>query len=321
MREFIINENDAGQRLDKFLSKAVPLLAKSLLYKSIRIKRIKLNGKRCKPEQKLVPGDRLSLYLEDRFFEPAKDAYAFLSAPVSLQIIYEDENILLCDKKPGLLVHEDETHQTDTLINRILHYLYEKGEYQPAQENSFTPSLCNRIDRNTGGIVLAAKNAESLRVLNEKLRQREIQKKYLCIVHGTMPQKSDTLKAYLRKDSDKKQVHISPVPLPEARTILTRYQVLSESQRFSLLEIDLLTGRTHQIRAHLAFTGHPLLGDTKYGFNRDNKGTGFRFQALYAYKITFTFASDASVLSYLNGKSFEIPRIAFRDDFLSGKIR
>lgn len=320
MREFKINENDAGQRIDKFLTKTVPLLPLSMLYKAIRLKRVKLNGKRCQQSEKLKYGDVLSLYLNDCFFESVQDSYAFLKAPVSLEIIYEDENIMLCDKRPGLLVHEDDTHQTDTLINRILHYLYDKGEYNPENENSFTPSLCNRIDRNTGGIVLAAKNAASLRVLNEKLRQREIEKQYLCIAHGAMPKQTDTLKAYLKKDSAQKQVSVSSEPTSGARTILTRYHVLDQNERFSLLQIDLLTGRTHQIRAHLAFIGHPLLGDTKYGFNRDNKDTGFKFQALYAFKLTFAFKSDAAPLDYLCGKSFRVPRVGFYDDFMSGKI-
>ena len=155
MREFVINQNDAGQRVDKFVTKAVPLLPQALLYKSIRTKRIKLNGKRCEISTRLCEGDRLSLYLNDEFFGGAPGAPAFLSVPPTVDVLYEDENILLADKRPGLLVHEDEGGQTDTLINRILHYLYQKGEYDPARENSFTPALCNRIDRNTGGIVIA----------------------------------------------------------------------------------------------------------------------------------------------------------------------
>ena len=185
MRELIVNQNDAGQRLDKFLTKAVPLLPQSLLYKSIRTKRIKRNGKRCAISDRLQPGDVISLYLSDDLFGGDSQAPAFLAAPSRLDIVYEDENILLVDKRPGLIVHEDSGHQVDTLINRILHYLYQKGEYDPAQEQSFVPSLCNRIDLNTGGIVIAAKNAPALRVLNEKIRLHQVQKFYLCLVHGT----------------------------------------------------------------------------------------------------------------------------------------
>ncbi|WP_195276458.1 RluA family pseudouridine synthase [Anaerotruncus rubiinfantis] len=321
MKEFLIKQNDAGQRLDKFLTKAVPLLPQALLYKYIRLKRIKLNGKRCEISTRLAAGDTLQLYINDEFFVPQKEDRLFLFAPTSLTVIYEDENILLADKKPGLIVHEDDQHQIDTLINRILHYLYEKGEYDPDLEQSFVPSLCNRIDRNTGGIVIAAKNAAALRILNEKIKEREIEKQYLCIVHGQMQKPADTLKGFLVKDEKTNMVTVYDHPMPNGRTILTRYRVLGVNDRFSLLEVDLLTGRTHQIRAHLASIGHPLLGDTKYGHSRDNKGTGYRFQALYSYKLTFRFKTDAGILAYLDGKTFEAQQVWFRDDFDAGKIQ
>lgn len=320
MKEFIIGENDAGQRLDKFLTKAVPLLPQALLYKSIRLKRIKRNGKRCGISDRLAVGDVLSLYLNDSFFVSGEDALAFLAAPAALDIVYEDENLLLIDKKPGLIVHEDEGNPVDTLINRIQRYLYEKGEYDPARENSFAPALCNRIDRNTGGIVLAAKNAATLRVLNEKIKERQVEKQYLCVVHGRMAQKSATLQAWLRKNSAANQVEVFDHPVPEGRTIVTRYRVLEERGGFSLLEVDLVTGRTHQIRAHLAHTGHPLLGDTKYGRGRDDKRRGYRFQALYSYRVTFAFQGGGEHLDYLTGKSFQVEDIPFRDAFQKGQI-
>ena len=320
MREFTINQNDAGQRLDKFLSKAVPLLPQSLLYKSIRTKRIKRNGKRCAISDRLQEGDVISLYLNDDLFGGDPQAPSFLAAPCALDIVYEDENILLVDKRPGLIVHEDSDHQVDTLINRILHYLYQKGDYNPQKEQSFIPSLCNRIDLNTGGIVIAAKTAPALRVLNEKIKSRELQKTYLCIVHGHLPKREDTLKGFLRKDAKNNQVEIFDYPIPDGRTILTRYRVLAENSRFSLLEVDLLTGRTHQIRAHLAHIGHPLLGDAKYGFNRDNRDTGYRHQALYSYRLSFQFRTDAGPLNYLNGKTFTVPHVWFQEEFLQGKL-
>ncbi|MDD2956496.1 MAG: RluA family pseudouridine synthase [Oscillospiraceae bacterium] len=320
MKSFLIGKNDAGQRMDKFLSKAVPLLPPSLLYKSIRLKRIKLNRKRCEISTRLTEGDIVELYLNDEFFEEPKGPLVFLRAPAALDVIYEDENILLVDKKPGLIVHEDDKESVDTLINRILHYLYDKKEYDPDAENSFVPALCNRIDRNTGGIVIAAKNAAALRVLNQKIKDRELTKLYLCIVHGHMPQKEGLLTGYLVKDQEQNKVTVSAQKRPDSKTVLTQYKVLGEDERFSLLEVDLLTGRTHQIRAHLAAAGHPLLGDTKYGFARDNRGTGYKYQALYSYRLIFRFKTDAGPLEYLNGKSFSVPSVWFQDDFENGRI-
>lgn len=320
MKEIQIKENDAGQRLDKFLTKALPALPQSLLYKSIRCKRIKCNGKRCEISTRLQTGDILSLYLNDEFFIPQTEK-SFLSVPTALDILYEDENLILVDKKPGLVVHEDAADTKDTLISRIQHYLYETGAYDPAQENSFAPALCNRIDRNTGGIVLAAKNAATLRVLNEKIKNREIEKQYLCIVHGKMEKPSGTLKAWLYKDSSANQVQVFDHPVPEGRTILTRYRVLGQQGRFSLLEVDLLTGRTHQIRAHFAHIGHPLLGDTKYGRCKEDKKMGYPYQALYSCRVTFAFQGHAEHLEYLTGKSFQAKKIPFQEAFFAGKIK
>ena len=155
-----------------------------LMYKAIRKKDIKINSKRCQPNTKLLTGDILTLYIKDEILEPVFDKYDFLKAPTNIDIIYEDKNILIVNKKPGLIVHPDENYHFDSLIARIQHYLYKKGEYNPQKENSFVPSLVNRIDRNTGGLVLAAKNAETLRILNQKMKNREIKKFYLCISYS-----------------------------------------------------------------------------------------------------------------------------------------
>ena len=320
MKSFIIGSNDAGQRLDKFLTKAVPSLPPALLYKSIRLKRIKRNGKRCEISTRLEEGDLLELYLNDDLFAPLPAETAFLKVPGKLDIIYEDENLLVLNKPVGLVVHEDESGQPDTLINRVLRYLYDKKEYDPKAENSFAPALCNRIDRNTQGIVLAAKNAPTLRVLNQKIKDRELQKLYLCVVFGTPAKAKDTLKGWLIKDSSQNQVQVLDSPRPDAKTILTRYRVLASKGRFSLLEVELLTGRTHQIRAHLAHLGHPLLGDTKYGHNRDNKGLGYKHQALCAYRLKFAFTTPAEHLDYLKDKVFEIKEVDFERRFYAGEI-
>ena len=179
MKSFTITENDSGQRLDKFISKAVPLLPQGLMYKYIRKKRIKVNNARAEISLRLNPGDTVQMYINDEFFAPVKEKYDFLSAGKKLNIIYEDENIILCDKPMGLLCHPDDREYIDTLIGRIKRYLYEKGEFQPEKENSFTPSLVNRIDRNTSGIVIGAKTAQALRILNQKMKDRELKKYYM----------------------------------------------------------------------------------------------------------------------------------------------
>lgn len=312
MKTMLIKDNDAGQRLDKFLAKAIPALPKALMHKYIRTKRIKLDGKRCDAGSKLVAGSELSLYIPDEFF--SHRPLPFLAAPAELSVVYEDENLLLADKPPGLVVHEDQGGSADTLIGRIQHYLYQKGEYDPAREQSFAPALCNRIDRNTGGIVIAAKNFPTLTVLNQKIKDREISKLYLCLVHGTLRVPRNTLKGYHVKDAVTNMVHIHKEPVPGAKTALTKYRVLAARDNTSLVEVELLTGRTHQIRAHMASIGHPLVGDTKYGMNRMNKD-GPRYQALYSYKITFCFKTDAQHLYYLHGKSFQVSQVPFADSF------
>lgn len=315
MRQIIITENDSGQRLDKFLTKRFRNMPTALMYKYIRTKYIKLNGKRCEISSRLQTGDVLTLYIKDEFFEETPDAYDFLKAPVKLDIIYEDENILLLNKKPGLLVHPDDTYHFDSLIARVQHYLYDKGAYDPKAENSFAPALVNRIDRNTGGIVIAAKNAETLRIMNQKLKDREVEKLYLCIAVGYLQPKEALLTDYLEKNEQQNRVYISRQPTPNSKAIKTKYRVLAERNQFSLVEVDLLTGRTHQIRAHFAFIGHPLLGDGKYGRNEINRRMGYQYQALYAYRLTFRFTTDGGILQYLDGQTFTAPKVWFTDYF------
>lgn len=318
MRELHIGKNDGGQRLDKFLSKAVKGLPISLLYKYIRTKKIKVNGARAKQDQQLVTGDVVTLYIRDEFFDvPDKDNQALSNIRPKLSIIYEDENIMLLNKRPGVLVHEDTAGGENTLILHVKAYLYGKGEYDPASEQSFAPALCNRIDRNTGGIVIAAKNAEALRVMNEKIKQNEISKFYYCAARGIFKKRADELHGYLRKDAAKNQVTVSDKPIPGGKNIITRYRVLAQKNGNSLLEVELVTGRTHQIRAHLAHIGHPLLGDGKYGTNREERGRGYKHQALYAVRLRFDFTGEDGVLAYLRGKEFSLPEdeVWFLKDF------
>lgn len=310
-KEITIGQNDAGQRLDRFLIKAFPSLTAGVINKAVRNKDIKINGKRSEISYKLKYGDVLYIFMPDRLLETNDESEDFTQAGNKLNIIYEDENILLADKEQGLAVHSDECGSVDTLINRIKKYLYEKGEFQPENENSFAPALCNRIDRNTGGIVIAAKNAEALRILNEKIKNRELTKKYLCIVIGKPDKEEALLTAYLQKDSKSNQVTITDKKTSDNLTIKTKYKILDSFGKMSLLEVDLLTGRTHQIRAHMAHIGHPLLGDGKYGINRENKKYGFKMQALYSYKLRFDFVEDAGTLNYLNKKEFTVQFVPF----------
>lgn len=321
MKNFIIGKNDAGQRLDKFVTKTLPSLPKSLLYKYLRLKRIKLNGKKADAATRLNEGDSIDMYINDEFFVEREEKYSFLGAGKTLDVIYEDENIMLLDKKVGLLSHPDEGEYVDTLIGRVQRYLYEKGEYDPKNEASFAPALANRIDRNTGGIVMAAKNAESLRVLNEKIKNREIKKIYLCLVIGCPKQKTATLCDYMIKDEKKNKVTVYKEPVPGSKDIKTKYTVLDSKDGISLVEVDLLTGRTHQIRAHMAHIGCPLLGDGKYGTNAQNKKFGgYKKQCLYSYKTVFDFTTDAGILNYLKGKSFEAQNVWFREAFYDGTL-
>ncbi len=308
MTEITVTKNDAGQRADRFLTKAYPNLTLPLICKLMRKKRIKLNGARTEPNTKLCEGDVFRFYLSDELLDTGGKAKQadFREVPPDIDVIYEDENILLCDKPVGMVVHEDNDNTSDTLINRIKSYLWKNGEYDPDNELSFAPALCNRIDRNTGGIVIAAKNAESLRVLNQKIRDRELVKLYLCLVWGKLPQKSATLTAYLEKLADENRVIVSDRKKPSNRTIRTKYRVLREFADRSLVEVDLLTGRTHQIRAHFAHIGHPLLGDGKYGSNKDNKRVGMDCQALYSYKLRFEFTTPAGCLEYLDHREFTV---------------
>ena len=319
MKELTIGTNDAGQRLDRFLAKAVPLLPASLAQKYIRLKRIKRNGARAQRDTRLEAGDRLQLYINDEFFDTPREDNAYLTvAAPKLNIVYEDENILLVDKRPGLAVHpHDGAEYGRTLIDQIQAYLYQKHEWRPREENAFTPALCNRIDRNTGGIVIAAKTAEALRVMNQKIKDRELDKRYLAIVEGTPKPKEGSLKGYLFKDAVKNRVFVTDTPKPGAKTCQTNYRVLDSRNGLSLVECELITGRTHQIRAQFAHAGHPLLGDGKYG--KLDKRFDRTYQALYSYKLTFLFTTDAGSLSNLNGKSFQVEKVDFVEEYFPAK--
>ncbi len=313
-----IKKNDAGQRVDKFITKAFPELPSSIMYKAIRQKDVKLNRKRCEISTRLCEGDVLEIYIKDELLGTKKENSLpdFMRSGSRLSIAYEDDHVLIADKPQGLIVHPDDEFQTDTLIARIQRYLYEDGQYDPTDEQSFAPALVNRIDRNTAGLVIAAKDAAALRILNEKMKAREIHKKYLCIVHGVVKKRSDTLTGWLEKNEAQNRVYVENSPTRSTKSISTRYRLLAVSGQLSLLEVELLTGRTHQIRAHLASIGHPLLGDGKYGTNQQNKRYGVNKQALYSYSLSFDFVTPAHELEYLKGEKITVP-VRFAEEFLS----
>ena len=311
MKELTVGKNDENQRVDRFLAKAVPLLPASLCQKYLRLKRIKCNGKRVERDTRLKAGDVLQLYINDEFFDEPKPENAYLTVGTpKLNVLYEDEHILLADKKPGQAVHpHDGAEYGRTLIDHIQAYLYAKGEWKPREEHAFAPALCNRIDRNTGGIVIAAKTAEALRVMNQKIKDRELEKFYLCVVHGVPSPKQGELRGYLFKDAVKNRVYVTQKPQKGAKTAVTRYRTLQSRNGLSLVECELVTGRTHQIRAMMAQNGTPLLGDGKYG--KLDKRFDRSFQALYSYRLRFCFTTDAGCLAYLNGQSFQVKDVDF----------
>ncbi len=316
MREFTIGKNDAGQRLDRFVAKNLPLLPPALLQKYIRLKRIKVNGKGSKRDVRLETGDILQLYINDEFFDKPNEENLFLTVfKPQLNIVYEDENLLLVDKRPGMSVHADETEKVNTLINHIQAYLYQKREWNPKWENAFAPALCNRIDRNTGGIVIAAKNAETLRIINEKIRAHELEKSYLCITVGRPKQPQGNIKGFLLKNEAKQDVRFFHKPVPGGKTAVTLYRTLESRGGLSLVECHLLTGRTHQIRVSMAEIGCPLLGDGKYGKGDVNRRYHETRQALYSYKLRFDFPTDAGLLNYLKGQEFTVENVPFREKY------
>ena len=296
---FDVSDGQTPVRVDKYLASHMEYTSRHRIQLAIKKEYIRVNDRVAKANCIVRPGDVIKFVMPYQ-----RRGLEILPEDIPLDIVYEDENILLVDKPVGMVVHEDESGDSDTLINRIKSYLYHKGEYHPESEMSFAPALCNRIDRNTCGIVIAAKNAEALRILNHKIRDRELTKLYLCIACGKVTPDSATLTAYLEKNSDTNTVKISDRKTKNNLTIKTKYKVLAYNGENSLLKVDLLTGRTHQIRAHLAYIGHPLLGDGKYGSNKLNRQYGFKYQALCSYELEFKFTTDAGCISYLDGRKF-----------------
>ena len=308
LHEIIIKQNDAGQRLDKFCTKYMPAMPKNMLYKLIRQKDIRYNRKRCRGNEILQEGDVLHIYAKEEFFlKKEKKPERLLSSCQPLSILSEDENFLFLYKPVGQDSHSGGKMQSPSLIEQVQAYLIQKGEYSPETEQSFTPALCNRIDRNTEGLVIAAKNAAALREMNQAIRLHQVKKIYLAVTSQLLPQRKDCCTAWLYKNPSSNQAKISAVPKPSPwMEIITEYQVLAQHGRKQLVLVTLHTGRSHQIRAHLAFLGAPLLGDPKYG---DGSGTE-SIQCLCAYTLDFSDVTSP-LLTYLKSQKIQTPVPSF----------
>ena len=307
MKIIKINHNDENIRLDNFLSKTFKHLKKPAIYKAIRNNQVKVNNKRVKFDYRVQFGDEIKLYLNDALLTNDKTISTIQKQ--DFKIIYEDVNIIIVYKPKGLLVHADTANNNNTLINQVITYLIKSKKYNPKQENSFVPSLVNRLDRNTAGIVLIAKNHKTLDLLNEKMKNHEINKYYIARVHGIIDPKQATMVAYLTKNNNNNIVNITKKPINDySKKIVTEYKMISHDKQTSLIEINLLTGRTHQIRAHFNYINYPLVGETKYTKSNIDKSYKSNHQALCAYKIVFNFKNKNNHLSYLNNKSFVLDK-------------
>lgn len=301
--QIVIGPNEAGQRLDKFLRKYLKEVPLSRIFKGIRKGDIKVNSKKQKEKYSLELGDIVEIKYMDIDNTAKKEKKINKVDTGSLKIIYEDDNLLLLEKWPGVLVHSDKKNGEATLTDYALSHLFTKGDYDPSQEITFTPASCNRLDRNTSGMVIFGKNFESLKCLNEMIRDRKIEKYYTALVKGKLADGEYT--AYISKDQDNNLSSVFAEEKKGTAKIMMKVKTMQTNGAYSLLELELITGKSHQLRAHLAFLGNPIIGDPKYGDKKlnsffDNK-YGLNYQYLYAYKLIFR--DTPSKLRYLEDKT------------------
>ena len=311
MKAVQIDKQWDGRKLVRFLQKTMPSAGMGQIRKFLRLGRIKVDGKKGNEETQLTAGQTVEMYVEDSFFEavPREDPFYSKIRP-KLTILYEDAHIMLLDKRAGLICHPDDGEKVHTLLTYAQAYLYQKGEWNP--QSGFAPALCNRIDRFTAGVVILAKTQEALSAMDEKIRTHEVQKYYLCIVHGRMKHPDGTLRHYLMKKPEQKKVTVLKKNEPGSKEAITYFQAIDENNGLTLCECLLGTGRTHQIRAQFAAIGHPLLGDNQYGSAKQNEKYGrVTGQALCAYRLIFDFEGDAGCLEGLNGRTFQVRDVPF----------
>lgn len=299
MQEWVVTEQSTP-RLDAVLRARFPHLPAGALHKYLRENKIKVDGRRLPLSARLTAGSVIRVYLPDTVLA-APAGPAFLAARAQLAVVYEDSSVLVVDKPAGLVVADEEENTADTLIHRVMLYLYRKGEY--TQGAAFAPCLCHRLDTGTSGLVLIAKTPEAEEVLLDLIRTRKMEKQYLCVTLGHPQPPAAELRGYLRKDAQNGFVHVTNRPGRGAKEIITRYNTVAVSGPLSLLEITLVTGRTHQIRAHLASIGCPVLGDSKYGNNAANRERRLKYQALCACRLRFPPLPPDSPCSALSGRT------------------
>lgn len=301
MKQFVIDKNADGMRLDKFMQKVMPDAKAGEIFKSLRKKKVRVNGKHKDGAFRLTEGDEVCMYINDELFGEEKQEFPWQKVCGDIDVVYEDENIIIANK-PGGMPSQDTDGITDSLESRIRAYLYKKGEIDRNTSPLFVPSLCHRIDRNTSGLVIAAKNAAALRIINEKIKNREIRKFYLCETeHTPLPEKGK-ISGWIMKDSKTKKMIFSERYFEGGSRCETLYRTVKRGTP-ALVEAELLTGKTHQIRAGLAYIGCPLVGDVKYGAKKDGKRD---YQHLLAYKVIFDFKTDSGKMEYLKGKKTEV---------------
>lgn len=307
MQSLIVSKNEAGQRLDKLLSKYLNLAEKSFLYKMMRKKNITLNGRKCEGSEKLAEGDEVKLFLSDETIEKFSQLKLQEVKKVSLNIIYEDEHILLVNKPAGMLSQKAK-ESDESLVEYMIDYLVSGGQLSTEQLRSFRPSVCNRLDRNTSGLVVGGKSLPGLQLMSASFKDRSIHKYYQCVVKGQISDKQ-VITGYLTKSEATNQVTVHKQEVPGSAPIVTEYEPVKWLEGYTLLKVTLITGRTHQIRAHLSSIGHPIVGDYKYGDSRVNEEAKklyhIQSQLLHSYQVTFPELPEP--LAYLSGRTFYAP--------------